>query len=94
MSIQPTDEQLRSIIKTIFDKYDADKSGTLEAGEVKKIITDAFSSRSPGVKKEVTDKDVQQFLNHADQNSDGKVTQEELFHIFRKILNEGKPQNK
>lgn len=51
MNIQPTDEQLRSIIKSIFEKYDADKSGTLEAGEVKKIIIDAFQSRSPGVKR-------------------------------------------
>lgn len=30
MSCKPTDDQLRSAIEGIFNKYDTDKSGTLE----------------------------------------------------------------
>jgi Ca2+-binding EF-hand superfamily protein len=77
MDLEVSDQNLRAVIKSIFDKYDADRSGTLEAQEVKEIINDALNSRNTsGTKKSVTDKDVDQFLKQADQNGDGKVTQE------------------
>jgi Ca2+-binding EF-hand superfamily protein len=75
MDYEVSDQNLRAVIKSIFDKYDADRSGTLEAQEVKEIINDAINSRNTGARKTVTDKDVDQFLKQADQNNDGKVTQ-------------------
>lgn len=44
MSSKPTDDQLRQAIEAIFSKYDADKSGTLEGGEIFSLISDAFKS--------------------------------------------------
>lgn len=44
MSGKPTDEQLRQAIDAIFNKYDTDKSGTLESNEIFHLISDAFKS--------------------------------------------------
>ena len=44
MSTKPTDDQLRQAIDGIFQKYDTDKSGTLEGKEVYNLINDAFKS--------------------------------------------------
>lgn len=44
MSGKPSDEQLRQAIDAIFNKYDTDKSGTLEDNEIFNLINDAFKS--------------------------------------------------
>ena len=44
MSGKPSDDQLRQAIDAIFNKYDADKSGTLEGNEIYNLINDAFKS--------------------------------------------------
>jgi hypothetical protein len=41
---KPSDDQLRMAIDAIFNKYDTDKSGTLEAEEIFNLINDAFKS--------------------------------------------------
>ena len=37
-----SDEDLKSAVNAVFDAYDTDKSGTLEANEVKNLINDAI----------------------------------------------------
>jgi Ca2+-binding EF-hand superfamily protein len=37
-----SDNDLRAAVDKVFDVYDADKSGTLEASEVTKLINDAL----------------------------------------------------
>ncbi len=71
MSSKPSDDQLKQAIDGIFDKYDTDKSGTLEDGEVLTLINDAFKSLGRG--KEVSQTDVKQFVNAIDKNGDGKI---------------------
>lgn len=44
MSQKPSDDQLRQAIDAIFNKYDKDKSGTLEGDEIYSLINDAFKS--------------------------------------------------
>jgi hypothetical protein len=44
MSTKPSDDQLRQAIDGIFEKYDTDRSGTLEGKEVFNLINDAFKS--------------------------------------------------
>ena len=41
---KPTDDQLRQAIDAIFNKYDTDRSGTLEQNEIFALINDAFKS--------------------------------------------------
>lgn len=38
-----TEDQLRQAVDAVFAKYDADKSGTLESGEVFNLINDALN---------------------------------------------------
>lgn len=44
MTSKPSDDQLRQAIDAIFNKYDSDKSGTLEGNEIFCLINDAFKS--------------------------------------------------
>lgn len=80
---KPSDEQLRQAIDAVFVKYDADKNNTLDYGELKNVISDAF--KQLGATRNVTDNDVKKFVGAVDKNSDGKVTKMELFEIFKKI---------
>lgn len=48
MNTKPTDEQLKIAIDGIFERYDTDRSGTLEANEVFHLISDAFKSLGKG----------------------------------------------
>lgn len=71
MSSKPSDEQLRQAIDAIFNKYDADNSGTLEDKEIFCLISDAF--KSLGRNKEVGAQQVTQFIAAIDKNGDGKI---------------------
>ena len=69
---KPNDDQLKQAIDAIFNKYDTDKSGTLEGEEVFKLISDAF--KSLGRSKDVEKQEVNQFVNAIDKNGDGKIS--------------------
>lgn len=72
MAIKPTDDQLRQAINSIFQKYDKDRSNTLDYMEIKEVINDAFRNMNNG--RSVTDEDVKKFVGAVDQNSDGKIS--------------------
>jgi len=84
MSHKPTDAQLNLAINTVFETYDTDKSGSLEYSEVRNLINDAFSKL--GHPRQVTDDDVKKFGQAVDKNSDGKISRDELFQIFKQIV--------
>ena len=71
MSGKPSDDQLRQAIDAIFNKYDVDRSGTLEENEIFSLINDAF--KSLGRNREVTEQEVRQFIAAIDKNGDGKI---------------------
>jgi Ca2+-binding EF-hand superfamily protein len=87
MSSKPTDDQLRQAIDAIFNKYDSDKSGTLEGNEIFSLINDAF--KSLGRNREVKSDEVGQFVKAIDKNGDGKISKTELFEILKKLINGG-----
>ena len=72
-----SDEELRSAVNAVFDAYDTDKSGTLEANEITKLINDAL--KHMGQNRQVTQGEVKDFIAAVDKNSDGKVAKPELF---------------
>jgi hypothetical protein len=43
-----SDEDLRNAVNAVFDAYDKDKSGTLEANEITKLINDALKHMGQG----------------------------------------------
>jgi len=79
-----SDQQLREAVDAVFGKYDSDHSGSLECSEVANLINDAL--KHMGQSRQVSNQEVQQFINTVDKNSDGKVAKPELFEIFRKVL--------
>lgn len=87
MSSKPSDDQLRQAIDAIFNKYDVDKSGTLEGAEIFSLINDAF--KSLGRNREVKSDEVSQFVKAIDKNGDGKISKAELFEILKKLINGG-----
>lgn len=82
---KPTDDQLRQAIDAVFQKYDVDKSNTLDLNELKGVISDAF--KQLGANRSVEMADVKKFINAVDKNNDQKITKLELFEIFKKISN-------
>lgn len=48
---KPTDDQLRQAIDAVFQKYDVDKSNTLDINELKGVIGEAF--KALGAKRSV-----------------------------------------
>ena len=82
---KPTDDQLRQAIDAVFQKYDVDKSNTLDLNELKGVISDAF--KQLGANRSVEMADVKKFINAVDKNNDQKITKSELFEIFKKISN-------
>lgn len=79
-----SDEDLKTAVNAVFDAYDKDKSGTLEAPEVTNLINDAL--KHMGQNRKVTEAEVNQFINAVDKNSDGKIAKPELFEIFKKVI--------
>lgn len=79
-----SDDDLRNAVNAVFDSYDKDKSGTLEADEITVLINDALKHMGQG--RSVTQAEVQQFISAVDKNSDGKVAKPELFEIFKRVV--------
>ena len=81
---KPSDDQLRQAIDAIFNKYDSDKSGTLEGSEIFSLISDAF--KSLGRNRQVKEEEVNQFIKAIDKNGDSKISKVELFEILKKLI--------
>ena len=79
-----SDEDLRNAVNAVFDAYDTDKSGTLEANEVRNLINDAL--KHMGQNRQVTEAECNQFIQAVDKNSDGKIAKPELFEIFKRVI--------
>ena len=79
-----SDDDLRNAVNAVFDAYDKDRSGTLEANEITDLINDAL--KHMGQNRKVTQQEVEQFIQAVDKNSDGKVAKPELFEIFKRVI--------
>ncbi len=79
-----SDDDLRNAVNAVFDAYDKDKSGTLEANEITQLINDALKHMGQG--RQVTQQEVNQFIAAVDKNNDGKVAKPELFEIFKRVI--------
>ena len=62
----------------MFAKYDVNNNGSLELEEAKKFLQEVLNGRGHR-RKEVSDGDVQQFIESVDSNRNGKIEKEELY---------------
>ena len=79
-----SDAQIQEAVNSIFDKYDKDKSGSLDKAELKKIIEDIFASMKDS--RKITDDDAQKVLTAMDKDKDGTVSKAELVQIIKRLV--------
>ena len=77
MAQQFSDQQLRDAVDAVFSQYDKDNSGTLDQNEVANLINDALKHMGQG--KQVSQAEVQQFVQGVDKSGDGRIAKPELF---------------
>ena len=79
-----TDQQLKTYIDQVFNKYDKNSSGTLDCNELAKFFNDVFTmTHNP------TRLNTQQALDAMraiDKNGDGVAQKPELFLAFKQLL--------
>ncbi len=79
-----SNEQLRQVVDTLFQKYDQNRNGLLELREVTLLINSSLRHSRAGMK--FTMSDARDFMNIADKNHDEKMSKEELYDLFLKIF--------
>lgn len=78
--------QLRQAVDKVFQTYDKDGSGSLDATEVTALINDAL--KHMGANRQATQDEVNKLISATDKNSDKKVSREELLQIFKAVANQ------
>ena len=78
------EEQLKKAVDAVFDKYDTDKSNSLDSNEVYNLINDALTHMKSN--RKVTQAEVNQFIAAVDKSGDKKIQKPELYEIFKKVL--------
>ena len=78
------DNVLRQYIDQIFDRYDRDRSGTLESFELANFFNDVFAMM--GDPRRINQQQATQALMAIDQNNDGRANKMELFNAFKRVI--------
>ena len=68
----------------MFQKYDADGNGSLDRDEVRKLLNETMATKGRR-KKEMTDREVQEFINACDENHNNQIEKHELFDLFKRL---------
>lgn len=76
------DAQLQQYINTVMQRYDYNRSGTLEPGELVNCFNDLYSMCGFN-RRIVTLQDALNLVRKVDCNFDGKVNKYELFKAFK-----------
>lgn len=79
-----TDQQLRDAVDAVFSQFDKDNSNSLDANEVYNLISAALKHMNSNA--QVSQEQVQGFVQAVDKSGDGKIQKPELFEIFKKVL--------
>lgn len=77
---QPTTEEKSQLLE-MFQNYDTDKNGILDHNEVKEAIQD-MNSHLELLGLGLSDKDIEEMIQRADKNQDGKIQIEEFVNLM------------
>ena len=77
-------EGAKALAKKIFEIYDKDKSGVIEAHEIGSMMVDAYKSINKSFTPSVYDKDT--LIKVLDRDGDGKVTQRDVENLVIKLM--------
>lgn len=78
------DNVLKQYIDQIFDRYDRDRSGTLESFELANFFNDVLAMM--GDPRRINQQQATQALMAIDQNNDGRANKMELFNAFKRVI--------
>lgn len=81
--MQLNDMLLRQYIDQVFDRYDSNRTGTLEPKELHNLLNELF--RMSGQYRTVTSQEVYTYLGQMDRDQDGRVTKQELLQLFNRM---------
>ena len=84
MSEGEVDQELRSAVFWVFEAYDVDGSGGLEIEEVVVMVNDALAYMKQN--RKVKQSEVEQFMSQIDKNNDGTVDKNELYQLFKFVI--------
>jgi len=73
---------LDQIAGQIFDKFDKDKSGTMEYCEVKALLESTYK----GMSRTITDKDIQDAIEFMDTDGNGTITRQEYIDMIKSTM--------
>lgn len=98
-NILSSDKKFTEVAKVAFDSVDTDKSGTIDASELEKVMIQIASDMEA---EPPTKEDVQEVLEHLDTDKSGKIDFNEFKILIRDVLeamleseadNEGESEN-
>mmetsp|Transcript_40414 Transcript_40414/g.35873 ORF Transcript_40414/g.35873 Transcript_40414/m.35873 type:complete len:81 (-) Transcript_40414:37-279(-) len=70
------------IAASIFQQFDKDGSGSIDAAEVKAMLEETYK----GLKHVVTDDDVKHALSYMDSDGSGTISKDEYISMFKKAF--------
>ena len=70
------------IANRVFDQFDNNKNGTLDAGQVKMMLEETYK----GLNLCVTEQTVNDALDFMDTNKDGEISKDEYVNMVKKAL--------
>ncbi len=80
------DQMLQSYIDQVFNKYDTDRSGTLDCQEMTYFFNDLF--KSLGMNVNINQSQAMDAIRSIDKNFDGAIDKLELFQAFKVLMNQ------
>lgn len=72
----------RKALEEVFDMFDQDKSGKIDAKELKAALKEYYNCIGETVNDSRLDKEVGEILQVCDTSSDGKIDKKEWFKFF------------
>jgi Ca2+-binding EF-hand superfamily protein len=82
-NILSSDKKFTEVAKVAFDSVDTDKSGTIDASELEKVMIQIASDMEA---EAPTKEDVQEVLEHLDTDKSGKIDFNEFKILIRDVL--------
>jgi len=73
----------KQALQDVFNMFDKDKSGMIEANELKAAVKEYYQSQNETVDDGQIDADVGAILQACDTSNDGKIQIEEWFKFFK-----------
>lgn len=84
-SVVGDEQKYNEMCDTAFDKFDTDKSGTIDGAELKPLVNDLVKKIKADA-PEIDEEKLKSALNTLDADQDGKVTREEFKKNSRQML--------